>query len=133
MTEKRLSQQLLYTFLFLITTKYCTHAGRSPPPPVENVQPYPTEDEVYFTWMVPRTSSLNNIETIRFGIGPYGTSLDYLPMINLEAETLTYTARNLAPGTSYTVAIITQNSEGDGEPVQMTVTTERAEAGESLK
>ncbi|XP_072021130.1 fibronectin-like [Amphiura filiformis] len=105
--------------------EFTTSSGRTVPPPVENVQFYPQQHSIYFSWILPRTTSRDEVNIIRFGIGPYGTAIDYLPMISLDKDSHTYTAVNLTPGTFYTVAIFTQNSEGAGEPVTLTVNTDR--------
>ena len=108
------------------------YVGLRVPPPVEEVESFPRQTSIYFIWRLPKTSSTEAIDTIRFGIGPYGTHPDYLPMVNLDKDTQTYTAERLTPGARYTVAILTQNSEGDSEAVIVAVETLSAIQGTDI-
>ena len=88
---------------------------------------YPYEDSVYISWSLP--SSYQEIELIRFGIGPIDAAVEDLPLVDLYRYTRQYTAQNLEPGTSYTIVIYTENYAGRSAPVTRTVETESLPEG----
>ena len=99
----------------------------SPPDPVDNVRYYPYEDSIYISWSLP--SEYQVIELIKFGIGPIGSAVEDLPLVDLYRYTRQYTAQDLEPGTSYTIVIYTENYAGRSTPVTRTVETESLPEG----
>ena len=65
----------------------------------------------------------SDIDMINVGVGPAGTPLTDLSMSVLSVSSVRFVAEQLMPGTSYTVAILTQGPNGKSEPVVVAAET----------
>ncbi len=94
-----------------------------PPPPVENVQSTTTETSLEVTWVLPQTTTANEIYSIAVSFGKDGALVGDITVSYLDPSTDRFSQARLEPGTSYVVAVTTENQQGQSEPVIFTVET----------